>query len=85
MEIDYVNSKLSEGKNPDIWIKCLEYLRTEMNKVVLPGKSTKSEIDLILHVLANVLEAYKTQINKFESALVTGTPSATLAYVRSKF
>ena len=85
MEMDYVNSKLAEGKNPDIWITRLEYLRTEMNKVVLPGKSTKSEIDLILHVLANVPEAYETQINEIESALVTGTPSVTLAYVRSKF
>jgi hypothetical protein len=85
MEMDYVNSKLAEGKNPDIWITRLEYLRTEMNKVVLPGKSMKSETDLILHVLANVPEAYETQVNEIESALTTGITSVTLAYVRSKF
>ncbi len=63
----------------------MEYLRTEMNKVVLPGKSTKSEIDLIFHVLANVPEANETQINEIESALVMGTPLVTLPYVCSKF
>ena len=54
LEMDYVNSKLADRKNPDIWITRLEYLRTEMNKMVLPGKSMKSEIDLILDVLAIV-------------------------------
>jgi hypothetical protein len=42
-----------------------------MNEVQIVGKSTKSNTDLILHILANVPEAYEMQVNELDPRTVT--------------
>jgi hypothetical protein len=64
LEGQFTNSKLSKDEDdPDEWITHLEALRTRMNEVQIVGKSMKSDTDLILHILANVPEAYEMQVN----------------------
>ena len=50
MKKKFVNSKLDVGEDPDEWIMQLEALRTEMNKVSIPGKTKMSDVDLIIHI-----------------------------------
>ena len=55
LEGQFTNSKLSNDEDdPDEWITHLEALITRMNKVQIVGKSTKSDTDLVFHILANV-------------------------------
>ena len=44
---DFANIKLkSATHNPDDWITELEFLRTQMNNVTIPGKTDMTEVDL---------------------------------------
>ena len=81
----FTNSKLSNDEDdPDEWITHLEALRTRMNEVQLVGKSTKSDTDLILHILTNVSEAYEMQVNEMETILKKDPRTVTTKTVREK-
>ncbi len=56
-------------EDPDNWITELEYMRTEMNKVTISGKSDITDVDIIIHILSNLPEDYKVQVNKLEEKL----------------
>ena len=55
-----------------------------MNEVQIVGKSMKSDTDIILHILANVPEAYKMQVNKLETILKKDLCTVTIETVREK-
>ncbi len=58
-----IDKKMEDNeKDPDEWITHLQSLCTRMNEVVIEGKSTKTEMDLILHVLSAVPETYEIQV-----------------------
>ena len=81
----FTNSKLSNDEDdPDEWITHLEALRTRMNEVQLVGKSTKSDTDIILHILTNVSEAYEMQVNEMETILKKDPRTVTTKTVREK-
>ena len=67
---NFANSKLHDSfSNPDEWITNLECLRTEMNKVKIGGKSDMTDVDVIIHILSNVPEEYKVQVNELKEKL----------------
>jgi len=73
---EFANSKLKSAvHNPDEWITDLEFLRTQMNNVTIPGKTNMTEVDLIIHILANLPEEYEVVVSKIEEKLKT-SPSA---------
>ena len=85
MEAQFINSKLSSDKDdPDEWITQLEALCTCMNKVSIKGKSAKSDTDLMLHILANVLEAYEMLVNEMEMKIIADPSSVTIEVVCKK-
>ena len=47
----------------------LESLRTEMNKIQIRGKTTMSEVDLIIHILSNLPEEYEVAVSELERKL----------------
>ena len=49
---------VNDEDDPDIYLTKLEALRVKMNAISIAGKSTKSEMDLLLHVIANIPESY---------------------------
>ena len=59
--------------DPDKFITNLEALMVQMNKTSIPGKSNKSETDLILHIMANVPEQYETAVQALQRGI--GLPS----------
>ena len=68
LEKEFTNSQLrSEMADSDVWLTKLKGLRTDMNKCVITGKSKKSEIDLIIHVLANLPEEYEVTVNNISN------------------
>ena len=73
---DFANSKLlSVDTNPDKWMTELECLRSEMNKVKISGKTDISEVDLIIHIISNLLDKYRVAVSKLEEKLKdTSTP-----------
>ena len=73
---EFANSKLkSAAHDSDDWITDLEFLRTQMNNVTIPGKTDMTEVDLIIHILSNVPEEYEVVVSKIEEKLKT-SPSA---------
>lgn len=67
LENKFANSSLTScDKDPEKFIMELEALRTEMNKVRIPGKSEKTETDMILHILANVPEEYEMVVQSLQ-------------------
>jgi hypothetical protein len=61
---DFANSKLkSVDADPEQWLTELESLCSEMNKVTIAGKSDMTDVDLIIHVLANLPEIHSNVIN----------------------
>ena len=81
----FTNSKLANSKDdPDEWITHLEALRTWKNEVQIVGKSTKSDTDLVLHILANVPEAYKNQLNELEAVLKKDPSTVTNKMIHKK-
>ena len=55
LNAEFTNSKLeSDEDEPDKWITHLQSLRSRMNEVVIVGKSDKTEMDMILHILSAV-------------------------------
>ena len=67
---DFANSKLlSVDTNPDKWMTELECLRSEMNKVKISGKTDISEVDLIIHIISNLLDKYRVAVSKLEEKL----------------
>ncbi len=67
---DFANSKLkSVDADPEQWLTELESLRSEMNKVTIAGKSDMTDVDLIIHVLANLPEEYEVAVSKLEEKL----------------
>ena len=84
---DFANSKLeTSGKDPDEWITKLESLKTEMNKVKIPGKLDMSEVDLLIHIMASLPDDYEVAVSALEDKLMdknlVGEP--TLETVREK-
>jgi hypothetical protein len=84
LERQFANSKLRPGSDPDAWITYLEDLRVRMNKITINGKSTKTDMDLIIHILANVPETYEVQIDSTEDQIRTDASKVDLDYVRTK-
>ena len=83
LEREFANSKLeSDEDDPDEWITSLESLKTRMNEVVITGKTAKSEIDMILHILANLPESYEGQVSAIEKDLTIDPTTATIDKIR---
>ena len=82
---DFANSKLEDAKqDPDEWITQLESLKTEMNKVNIPGKTPMSDVDLIIHILATLPESYEVAVSHLEDKLVNTSSQLGLEDVREK-
>ena len=83
LEREFANSKLeSDEDDPDEWITSLESLKTRMNEVVITGKTAKSEIDMILHILANLPESYEGQVSAIKKDLTIDPTTATIDKIR---
>ena len=80
----FANSKLRPGSDPDAWITYLEDLKVRMNKITIEGKSKKTDMDLIIHILANVPASYEVQVDSTEDQLRADAKKVNLAYVREK-
>ena len=65
----FANSKLNVDNDPDDWITLLESLRSDMNNVIIEGKTEMSEIDLIIHILACCPEKYEVPVSSLEDRL----------------
>ena len=53
----FTNRKLKYYEiNSDKWVNYIESLHTETNEVTIVGKTNMSEVDLIIHILANIPE-----------------------------
>jgi hypothetical protein len=77
------NSKLkSATHNPDDWITDLEFLRTQINNVTILGKTDMTEVDLIIHILSNLLEEYEVVVSKIEEKLKISPSALQLEDVR---
>jgi hypothetical protein len=81
---EFANSRLkSAAHNSDDWITDLEFYRTQMNNVQIPGKSDMSEVDLIIHILSDLPEEYEVVVSKIEEKLKTQPSAVTLEDVRT--
>ena len=74
----------SDEDDPDPFITNLGAFCARMNKIKLTGKSSKTETDLILHVLVNIPEVYTTQITVIETLMGTHTDTVTIELLRNK-
>ena len=82
---DFANSKLaSADTDPDEWMTDLECLRSEMNKVTIPGKTDMSEVDLIIHILSNLPEEYEVAVSELEEKLKNTSTPLSMETVREK-
>ena len=82
---DFANSKLaSVDTDPDEWMTDLECLRSEMNKVTIPGKTDMSEVDLIIHILSNLPEEYEVAVSELEEKLKNTYRPLSMETVREK-
>lgn len=82
---DFANSKLaSVDTDPDEWMTDLECLRSEMNKVQIPGKTDMSEVDLIIHILSNLPEEYEVAVSELEEKLKNTSTPLSIETVREK-
>ena len=85
LEKQFANSKLShDEEDPDEWITQLECIQTMTNQVMIRGKSDKSEVDVVLHILANVPESYEQQVNTLEALLESAPDTVTIESVRDE-
>ena len=83
LEREFANSKLeSDEDDPDEWITSLESLKARMNEVVITGKTAKSEINMISHILANLPESYEGQVSAIEKDLTIDPTTATIDKIR---
>ena len=82
---DFTNSKLaSVDTDPDEWMTDLECLRSEMNKVTIPGKTDMSEVDLIILILSNLPEEYEVAVSELEEKLKNTSTPLSMEKVREK-
>ena len=80
---DFTNSSLvSSDEDPDEWITELENLRVQMDAVNISGKM--SDVDFIIHVLANLLEEYESTVEHLEEKLEDTENPLDLETVRTK-
>ena len=80
----FVNSKLDVGEDPDKWMMKLKALRTEMNRVFIPGKTEMSDVDLIIHILATLGDEYEVAISNLEDRLTSSTKPLEVEEVQEK-
>lgn len=81
----FANSKLElADSNPDEWITDLESMRSEMNKVKITGKTDMSEVDLIIHILANLPEEYEVAVSSLEAKLKDSSSPLDIEEVREE-
>ena len=81
---EFANSKLEIGEDPDEWITKLESLRTQMNKIVIPGKTEMSDVDLIIHILATLGDEYEVAVSSLEDRMTSTTKPLEVEEVREK-
>ena len=55
-----------------------------MNEVTITGKSGKTDTDLVLHILANIPEAYENQVNKLEIKMIANPTTGMIKVVHKK-
>ena len=70
--------------DPEIWITNLESLKSEMNKVMIVGKSNVTDIDMIIHVLSNLPEEYEVTVSELEERLKSTSDPLEIKEVRTK-
>ena len=64
---EFTNSTLGDASTPpDEWLSELESLRNQMNAISIPNKSDMTEVDLIIHILSNLLEEYEVAVAELE-------------------
>mmetsp|Transcript_5434 Transcript_5434/g.9894 ORF Transcript_5434/g.9894 Transcript_5434/m.9894 type:complete len:659 (-) Transcript_5434:1478-3454(-) len=73
-----------DDQDPDVLITKLEKIRNRMNSISINGKTKVSETVLILHVLANLADAYAVPVQKLEGDMDTDPKSVTIETVRTK-
>ncbi len=62
---EYTRCKLPKGKDPDIWLMELEYMKQRLGKL---GSEVEEE-DLIAHILSNLGKDYEQLVNVVEGEL----------------
>ena len=86
LNAEFPNRKLQINEDdPDKWFTHLHALRTRMNEVVIVGKSMKTKMDLILHILSAVPEAYENQVQRLESLLLTNAAAVNIKIEKDDF
>ena len=81
----FVNSKLKSAENdPEEWITELEGLKTEMNNVLIPGKTEMSEVDLVIHILSSLPEEYEVAVSALEDKMMNASSAIDIEDVREK-
>ena len=81
----FVNSRLlNTNDSPDVWVTFLESTISQMNKCKIGGKSDKTNTDLVLHICANMDEAYDPPIREIEARLESEPSKCTVEWVKTK-
>ncbi len=62
---EYTSCRLSRGKDPDVGLMELEYIKQRLEKM----ESTVEEEDLIAHVISNLGEDYDQLVNIIEGEM----------------
>ena len=71
-------------KDPDLFITKMESLRTQMNQILIVGKTPISDVDLILLIVNNVPEAYSNQVQYINHMLDDDPTNLTIKQVRTE-
>ena len=80
---EFANMKMVRWTDdPDIFITRMEALVAEMNEIKIPGKSDKTETDLILHVIGNLPKEYDQTQADIHKELKRNPSTTDIQYIR---